>query len=358
MKTNDDRPAASKNRFFWRKLRASWRDTWLLFREFGWPLLAFSIAIIGGGFLYDRLSVLAGEPTGGPLEGMYQVLTLTFLQPIHDFPKEWYLDIFYFLMPVIGIGILAQGVADFGILLFNRRARGKEWEMAVASTYNNHIVLIGLGHLGYRVARNLYQMEQDVVVIELNPSADLVANVKQMDIPVLVDDSTRESTLLAAGVKRARSIVLCTQNDSLNLQVALKARSLNPKINVIVRIFEESFAQALQEQFGFKAMSATGMAAPAFAAAAAGLEMTPPLTIEGEAMSLARLNIMPSSQLAGRAIGEVETKYEISIVMLRRNGAADLHPAATRSLEVGDVLAVLGGPNELSAFMQANIGLA
>lgn len=358
MKTNEDRSPAIKNRSQWRKIRASWRDTWLLFREFGWPLLAFSIAIIGGGLLYDRLAGIAGEPSGGPLEGMYQVLTLTFLQPIHDFPRAWYLDIFYFLMPVIGIGILAQGFADFGILLFNRRARGKEWEMAVASTYSNHIVLVGLGHLGFRVARNLYQMEQDVVVIELNPSADLVANVKEMDIPVLEDDATRETTLIAAGVKRARSIILCTQKDSMNLQVALKARSINPKINVIVRIFEDGFAQALQEQFGFKAMSATGMAAPAFAAAAAGLDMTPPITIEGEAMSLARLNIIPSSQIAGLPIGEVEVKYEISIVMLRRNGAADLHPAATRCLEVGDVLAVLGGPTELGVLMQANGGIS
>lgn len=88
-------------------------------------------------------------------------------------------------MPVIGIGILAQGVADFGILFFNRRSRGKEWEMAVASTLSQHIILVGLGHLGYRVARDLSQMDHDVVVIERDPSVDLVASIKQMNITVI-----------------------------------------------------------------------------------------------------------------------------------------------------------------------------
>ena len=55
-------------------------------------------------------------------------------------------------MPIIGIGILAQGLADFGSAIFNRKTRNKEWEMAVASTLNKHTILVGLGHLGYRVA--------------------------------------------------------------------------------------------------------------------------------------------------------------------------------------------------------------
>lgn len=338
----------------WRRIKASWRDTWLLLRQFSWPLLAFCVAITGGGAIYHALARLAGEPISDVVEGMYQMLELTFLQSITDFTHAWYLEIFYFIMPVIGIGILAHGVTDFGIMFFNRRARGEDWEKAVASTYDKHIILIGLGHLGFRVARNLVQMEQELVVVEMNPKADLVASIKQMGIPVIQADGTRDETLEAAGVKQARSIILCTQNDSMNLQMALKARSMNPKINVIVRIFDESFAQALHGQFGFTAMSATGMAAPAFAAAGAGLDMTPPIVIEGEALSLARLNISPTSRLIEQKVCDVEGKYELSIVLLRKKDETDLHPKPDRCLEAGDVLAVLGNQNSIGQLMQDN----
>jgi Trk K+ transport system NAD-binding subunit len=338
----------------WRKFKASLRDTWLLVRQFGWPLLAFSAAIIGGGTLYYFLSIKAGETLLNPAEGMYIVLGLTFLQPINQFPHAWFLEIYYFIMPVVGIGILAQGVADFGILFFNRRSRGKEWEMAVASTLSQHVILVGLGHLGYRVVRDLYQMDRDVVVIERNPSVDLVANVKQMDIPVIQEDASRELVLKEAGIERALAIVLCTQNDSLNLQIALKARSLNPKIHVIVRIFDGEFAQALHDQFGFTAMSATGMAAPAFAAAAAGVDITPPITIEGESLSLARLNVMSASRLVGKSVGEIEAGFDLSIVLLHHLDERDFHPAAAHCLEAGDLLAVLGGPNQINRLIKAN----
>ncbi|MCI0520689.1 MAG: NAD-binding protein, partial [Chloroflexi bacterium] len=240
-----------------RKLRAAWRDTRLLVGQFRWPLLAFCAAVTGGGTLYYVLSRQAGEETYNLAEAIYAVLSLTFLQPTGAFPHAWYLEAFYFIMPLIGVGILAQGVADFGVLFFNRRARGQEWEKAVAAMVQNHVILIGLGHLGYRVVDHLHQMGQEVVVIELNPAAHLVEAVRKLDIPVLQEDGTRESTLREAGVERARALILCTQNDSLNLQMAVKARSLNPEIRVIVRIFDDDFAQALHAQFGFTAYSAT-----------------------------------------------------------------------------------------------------
>ena len=137
----------------WRTVHASWRDSWVLLREFRWPLAAFLLAIFGGGTLYFLLARTSGEleTPQNIAESVYLVLALVFLQPINEFPQTWYLEFFYFLMPLVGIGILAQGVADFGVLFFNRRARTKEWEMAVASTFTNHIILIGLGHLGFRV---------------------------------------------------------------------------------------------------------------------------------------------------------------------------------------------------------------
>ena len=126
--------------------KATWRDTLILLNEFRTPLFIFTVAVIGGGFLYAAIANQGQEEQIlSTTEAIFIVLTAAFLQPVNGFPEKITLQLFHFIMPVIGIIILAQGLSDFGSLLFNRRARNKEWEMAVASTMNRHIVLVGLG---------------------------------------------------------------------------------------------------------------------------------------------------------------------------------------------------------------------
>jgi voltage-gated potassium channel len=194
------------------------------------------------------------------------------------------------------------------------------------------------------------------VVIEINPAADLVATIQDLGIPILADDGKREAALRAAGVEKAQAILLCTQNDSLNLQIALKARSINENIRVIVRIFDDDFAAALQDQFKFKAMSATGRAAPAFAAAAAGVDMTRPITVEGEELSLASLVIKNGGEIAYATVEEIERDYNISIVLLRREGEIpEYHPRASRQIAPNDSLAVFGSSTQISILAQKNL---
>lgn len=337
-----------------RRARATWRDTYLLFSQFAWQLVFFALLIVGGGSAYFFLAEYAKEPIRTWVEALYAVLGMSFLQASGSFPQTWYLQVFYFAMPLLALAILAQGLADFGIMLFNRRARSKEWEVAVASTFNDHIILVGLGHLGFRVVQQLHAMSQEVVVIELNPDEELVANAQLLGVPVIEGDATREFVLEAAGVRKARVIVLCSQNDTVNLQIGVRSRSLNPEIKVIVRIFDDDFAQAMQKQFNFTALSATGMAAPVFAAIAAGIDITPSISVEGQAFSLARLNIAAKSRLAQATVNAVEEKYRVSIVLLRRDSASEFHPAGDRVLAANDLVAVLGEPEHILKLAQEN----
>ncbi len=337
-----------------RTWRAAWRDTLLLLRDFRTPLFLFIVLIVGGGLLYYYAAEQAGEQLSSQAEAIYAVLTMVFLQNNGSFPKTWYLQIFYFAVPILGISILAQGLAEFGSLFFNRRSRSKEWEMAVASTFNNHTILIGLGHLGHRVVRQLREMNQDVVVIDLHPRDDLVADLRRLDVPILAGDATREAVLDAAGIMRAQVLVLCTQNDNLNMQIAVKARTLSPQIRVVMRIFDDDFARALEKQFGFSALSATSMAAPAFAATAAGMDISNPITVDGELLSLARMNITPKSKLNNLSVSTIEQNFHVSVVLLAHNSQHDLHPAGDKRLGIGDTLAVLGGPEQINRLVKEN----
>jgi len=338
----------------WRSLRAAWRDTLILLNEFRTPLIIFTLVVIGGGLYYNWLSASLGEPVQSKGEAIFTILSATFLQGVGDFPVNPILQIFHFVMPLVGIIILAQGLADFGSLLFNRRSRSKEWEMAVASTLENHIVLVGLGHLGYRIVESLYEMGKDVAVIELDPAVDTFKAVQQMGIPVIQEDAVRSAALEAANIKDAHTIILASQKDSMNLQIALKARSMNPDIKVVIRIFDEDFAHALHDQFGFKALSATEMAAPVFAAAAAGADVTNPISIEGQQLSLARMVVSSTSDLAGKTVGYIEDNYHTTVILLRQNDHSEMHPKNVSPLHPGDTIAVFGGPDQLKQLMQDN----
>ncbi|MBC7877887.1 MAG: NAD-binding protein [Anaerolineales bacterium] len=339
----------------WRHIQASIRDTAILLGEFRAPLLWFSIAVLGGGVLYDALSKLFGEPVNSLAESIYIVLTTTFLQPPNrDFPNHIVLQLFHFFMPIVGLVMLAQGLADFAGLLFNRRARNKEWEMAVASTLNKHVILVGLGHLGYRIALKLHEMGEQIVVIELNAKVDTLSAARNLGIPVIEEDATRPVALEAANIKDARTIIMASQNDAMNLQIALKARSMNPKIKVVVRIFDADFAQALQDQFGFIALSATEMAAPVFAAAASGVDITNPISVEGQLLSLARLTISEEAPFASKNVGYLEDNYRLNVVLLRHDHKSEMHPTDKSQLHPGDVLVVLGVPEQLNLLLHDN----
>ncbi|MFO7678892.1 MAG: NAD-binding protein [Chloroflexota bacterium] len=309
------------------------------------------------GNIYYNIAQEIGESLGGSDlgEALYHVMGMTFFQPMGDeLPNDIRLEIFYFIMPIFGLIVLALGLTDFGILFFNRSQRSKEWEMAVASTFQNHIVLVGLGHLGFRVAQVLHETYRDVVIIEKNPADELITRTQAMGYPVIVGDARGEEELLGANIVKARAIIICTQNDSVNLQIAFNAKKRNPNLNVVIRIFDEEFGQTIQEQFGFRAMSATGMSAPVFATAAAGVDITRPITIEGESLSLAKLEILQRSQLVGMSMSEMERVYNISVVFLRRDGESDFHPAAERKLEASDRIAIFGGQAQIARMVEDN----
>jgi Trk K+ transport system NAD-binding subunit len=160
--------------------------------------------------------------------------------------------------------------------------------------------------------------------------------------------------LESAGVRKARVIVLCSQNDTANLQIGVRSRGLNSDIKVIVRIFDDDFAQALQKQFNFTALSATGMAAPIFAAIAAGIDITQPISVEGQAFSLARFNLGAGSKLAGTTVTMLEEKQRVSVVLLHRDSVSEFHPAGDRVLAANDLIAVLGESEQILKLAQEN----
>ncbi len=342
--------AAYRRRSWKRRLSASLRDTWVLIREFRDALILLAGILFIGAASFALLWNLSHEEPMRFVEALFHMLTMIFLQPILDFPREWYLDLYFFLMPLLGLMALAKGATDFFVLLFNRRAREAQWEVAVASTMKNHIVVIGLGHLGIRVVRELVQLGEDVVVIERDPDPTRLTEAHSYNIPVIIGDGRDANVLKQAGIEQASALIICTNNDLANLQIASRVRELDKDIRLVMRLFDDEFGTPMAERFDIAAvMSASAMAAPAFAGAATGTEIMQTFKVADQVLALGRIEVQPRARIVGKRMEEIEQALKVSIVLVQSQGQVNLQPPPDAVIQEGDVLSVVGALAEIRA---------
>ncbi len=327
----------------WRFIRAAWRDTSALLREFRRPLLAFLLAVLGGGLLYGFLyNDVAGVEPAIPLTNLpYTMLALMVLETPQDLPTQPYLIIFWYLLPAVGLYVVGRGVADFARLFFDRSERRSAWEEALASTYRNHVIVLGVGHVGMRVVRTLVGMGFEVVGIEMKAKPEVDDELERLGVPLIVADGRSASTLDSAGLRYAQSLVVCTANDQTNLEVIMRARDLNPDVRIVVRMWDNQYAAQLQRFMGVQAvLSASDLAAPAFAGAAVGIEVAQTMRIGDVDYSMIRLQVEAGSFLDGQSVGELEDANNMDIVLHLSDGASEVHPPQDSRVHAGDTLVI------------------
>jgi len=326
----------------WRFLRAVYRDLRVIWREFRHPIVILVIALFGGGWLYGELLVRAGYDRLPYIDLPYTMLALMIFESPTELPSEPQLVAFWYIMPVIAAYIAARGVFDFARLFFNPdENRRHSWEEAVASTYSNHIIVLGVGHLGTRVIRSLRQMGFDVVAIEQKPSSDNLDLLGQLHVPVVTGDGRTPAILEMAGIRHAQAFIVCTSNDYMNLEVTMRARDLNPDIRIVVRMWEDQFASQIRRFMNVEAvLSATDLAAPSFAGYALGIEITQSLTINGVDYSMIRLEVTPGSFLDGATVKALQDEHDMDIVLHGQAEQVQVHPAGDTCVQAGDTLVI------------------
>ncbi len=86
--------------------------------------------------------------------------------------------------------------------------------------YRSHNVIFGLGRMGYRIAMDLCQAGEKVVVIEQNTENENITKIKKEGAVVIEGNGADEEILLRAGIEYARHSLLLTGSDESNLQIA------------------------------------------------------------------------------------------------------------------------------------------
>jgi Trk K+ transport system NAD-binding subunit len=176
-------------------------------------------------------------------------------------------------LKLFGCAVMLSGGALLAILFSHlaavATAERLEQEMGRrARRLSGHVVVAGMGNVGYRVARLLNELGIDVAVVEMTPHTRFIQALRQ-HAAVLSGDARLPEDLQRASIEAAVALLACTDDDLANLQACLQARRLNPGIRTVARIFDDLLAEHLTEAFQIDvAISSGRFAASAFVSAA------------------------------------------------------------------------------------------
>jgi voltage-gated potassium channel Kch len=129
---------------------------------------------------------------------------------------------------------------------------------------NGHVVVCGLGRVGYHLVGKLRAEAYPVLVVEKDAGNRFLAAVRELGIPVMIADATAAGTLADAAVDRASAVASIVDDDLVNLEVGLNARAIHPRVRVILRIFDRDTAEELRQRINIHyAISTSAIAARA-----------------------------------------------------------------------------------------------
>jgi voltage-gated potassium channel len=338
-----DRALVGRRKNVRRALRAQWRDAVVLFHESRSALILFIALVFGGAVLFYFFYV---DPSTGQRinfsEALYGTFALLFFQGSLQFPHQGFIQVLYFIIPILGLVVVADGVIRFGVALTNKQERGQKWQIAMASTYSGHVIICGMGKVGYRVALELMKFNRDVVAIEANPEGRFLEKTQALGIPVIIADARRSENLIKAGVEKADAVIPCTDNELTNLDIALDVREINPEAKIVLRMFDPELAQRVEKGFGIHtALSVSALAAPTFAAASMRVNVRSSFYLGDQLLNISEIKVHPSASIDGWSIQKLENCLDLSVVSYIEAGITHLHPEPGLILTAGCQLLVL-----------------
>ncbi|MFF9480397.1 potassium channel family protein [Streptomyces sp. NPDC014733] len=120
----------------------------------------------------------------------------------------------------------------------------KRWR----KTLRDHTVVVGFGTKGRSAVQTLCAtgLTRERIVI-VDPSPKVIDSAVAEGFVGVVGDATRSDVLVRAEIQRALQVVIATQRDDTAVLVALTARQLNKKANIVAAVREEENAPLLRQ---------------------------------------------------------------------------------------------------------------
>ncbi len=218
-----------------------------------------------------------------------------------------------------------------------------------------NIIIVGNGKVGYTLATHLSKENNDVVIIDTNPSV-LKKAEDVLDVMCIVGNGLSVSSLLEARVKTADLIIAATSRDEINMLCCLTAKKLGVK-HAIARIRDPEYAYELSVLK--KELELDMIINPEQEAAGEIVRLLRFPTannietfVNGK-VELISFRIQEKDVLVGQSLAEVTSKYNLPILFatfVRQNEI--IIPDGSYKIQTGDVAYIIGQPSVISNFFK------
>jgi hypothetical protein len=105
-----------------------------------------------------------------------------------------------------------------------------------------HVLMVGLGQVGFRLAEVLIGQGRAVIVVESDPAASYVRLAREAGIPVAIGRGDDRGTLELIGVRRCAVVAAVTSADLVNVEVGLATKELSPTTPLVLRLGDGNVA--------------------------------------------------------------------------------------------------------------------
>lgn len=234
---------------------------------------------------------------------------------------------------------------------------GRRMGNRIKSLSGHHIVA-GLGRVGSVVAQALADEGATFVVIE--SSEEAAAWAMEQGWLVLGADATDESTLIAAGIESAASLVTALDTDADNLFVAFSARALNPDVFIVARSSHQSSEEKLRRAGANRVMTPNVVGGRRMASMVLHPVVSDYLDLvtHGDDVEyrLQDIEIGAGSLFDGKSIREARVRDSTGAYVLAvqtPGGEVNTNPSPDTVMHARDRLVVLGTGAQIHAVMQS-----
>jgi Trk K+ transport system NAD-binding subunit len=206
------------------------------------------------------------------------------------------------------------------------------------------VLIIGAGKVGQAAARSLAR--KGIAVHAIDRSGAALEQMRADVAAVFPGDAADRRVLDAAGIHRVSSVLLTTNDDAMNVYLAVYCRRLNASLRIVSRITHERNVEAIHRAGADFALSYTTLGVEAVVSLLRGYE----LVVLGEGVELFSIPVPVS--LSGRRLAEsgIGSGTGMSVVALDRDGTLATQLTRETPLERGAVLLMLGSLEQRRKF--------
>jgi Trk K+ transport system NAD-binding subunit len=206
------------------------------------------------------------------------------------------------------------------------------------------VLLIGAGKVGHAAARAL--RHKGAAVHAIDRSAAALEPLRAQGVLTFPGDAGDRAHIERAGVRSVASVLLSTNDDAMNIYLAVYCRRLNPSVRIVSRVTHERNVEAMHRAGADFVLSYTTLGVESVMSLLRGYE----LVVLGEGVEL--FSIPVPASLGGRRLAEsrIGSATGLSVVALERGGTLVTNLTRDTPLAADATLIMLGSLEQRRKF--------